>query len=168
MKRNTSKKGLLKRKKNQIYLDDFKTQFYGKLRKDNRWVKIAGLMPWVEIEERYAKNFTEKTGVEAINAQTVYICIVPTKEFQVRTCSKREWITHCISCCADKDSALKNWMERDALIGQKALRDAKNWGYPYLVVDGISGLEENFTFVEKVFKFPSNTPLAFHFLISQT
>ena len=56
----------------QIYLDDFKTQFYGKLRKDNRWIKIAELMPWVEIEERYAKNFTEKTGVEAINARIAF------------------------------------------------------------------------------------------------
>ena len=35
------------------------------LRSDNRWVKLAGLMPWEEIEERYSCNFTAADGQEA-------------------------------------------------------------------------------------------------------
>jgi hypothetical protein len=57
---------------NQLFLDDFKTQFYGKLRKDNRWVRMSELIPWLEIEEHYAKNFTNDTGVEAISARIAF------------------------------------------------------------------------------------------------
>jgi hypothetical protein len=56
----------------QLYLDDFKTQFYGKLRKDNRWVKMAALIPWDDIEEMYSKNFVEGLGAEAINARIAF------------------------------------------------------------------------------------------------
>lgn len=35
------------------------------LRSDNRWVKLAVLMPWKEIEERYSQNFEADKGQEA-------------------------------------------------------------------------------------------------------
>ncbi len=37
--------------------DDFFLPFGGKLNKDNRWVKMEALIPWWELEERYAKHF---------------------------------------------------------------------------------------------------------------
>ena len=40
---------------------EFEVPFGGKLSADNRWVKIASLIPWNEFEAEYAKNFpTEK------------------------------------------------------------------------------------------------------------
>jgi hypothetical protein len=39
--------------------EDFYLPFGGKLRSENRWVKLAKLIPWGEIEEQYAANFTD-------------------------------------------------------------------------------------------------------------
>ena len=37
--------------------DDFFLPFGGKLNKENRWVKLEGIIPWWELEDRYAKSF---------------------------------------------------------------------------------------------------------------
>jgi IS5 family transposase len=39
--------------------EDFYLPFGGRLRSDNRWVKLAKLIPWGEIEEQYADNFAD-------------------------------------------------------------------------------------------------------------
>lgn len=44
---------------------DFYLPFGGRLRADNRWVKLANIIPWDEIEEKYASLFTEGKGVPA-------------------------------------------------------------------------------------------------------
>jgi hypothetical protein len=36
--------------------------FGGKLNVENRWVKLSGMMPWEELEERYRKYFSEGMG----------------------------------------------------------------------------------------------------------
>lgn len=41
----------------QTALEDFMLPFGGKLSAENRWVKLAKLMPWDLIEDIYAKNF---------------------------------------------------------------------------------------------------------------
>lgn len=46
----------------QISLTDFNTPVGMKLNPDNRWVKKAELIPWDEIEQRYAKLFTNRKG----------------------------------------------------------------------------------------------------------
>lgn len=46
------------RKENQIMIsDDFFLPFGGKLDPENRWVKMASIVPWHEAEEEYAMNF---------------------------------------------------------------------------------------------------------------
>ncbi|KJS77429.1 MAG: transposase [Desulfotomaculum sp. BICA1-6] len=50
---------------NQYYLEEFILPFEGKLRADNRWVKLAKLIPWKSIEERYANRFTSHRGQKA-------------------------------------------------------------------------------------------------------
>ena len=47
----------------QISLTDFNTPVGMKLNPDNRWVKKAELIPWDEIEQRYAKLFTNRFSV---------------------------------------------------------------------------------------------------------
>jgi hypothetical protein len=46
----------------QITVYDFVLPFGGKLREDNRWVKKATLIPWDEIEEKYACLFPSLVG----------------------------------------------------------------------------------------------------------
>ena len=46
----------------QISLTDFEQPMGMKLREDNRWVKKAQIIPWVNIENRYAALFPSKTG----------------------------------------------------------------------------------------------------------
>jgi hypothetical protein len=46
-----------KRNREQISIDDFIPPFGGKLLADNRWVKLARVIPWERIEERYAVRF---------------------------------------------------------------------------------------------------------------
>jgi len=42
----------------QMTIEDFILPFEGKLKADNRWVKMAEIIPWDEIEQEYAKSGT--------------------------------------------------------------------------------------------------------------
>ena len=46
-------------------LENFELPFGGKLSEDNRWVIMAKLIPWSEVEEEYAKKFTLEIGAPA-------------------------------------------------------------------------------------------------------
>ena len=48
---------LRKRDREQMTVDDFVGPIGGKLSADNRWVKMAEVMPWDLIEEIYSKSF---------------------------------------------------------------------------------------------------------------
>jgi IS5 family transposase len=50
---------IYRKQKNQPMFEDFYLPFGGKLRSDNRWVRLAKLIPWEEIEEQYADNFAD-------------------------------------------------------------------------------------------------------------
>ena len=43
----------------QPEFEDFYLPFGGKLRSENRWVRLSKLIPWEEIEKEYAKQFAE-------------------------------------------------------------------------------------------------------------
>ena len=45
--------------------ENFELPFGGKLAQDNRWVIMAKLIPWTEVEEEYAKKFTLLLGAPA-------------------------------------------------------------------------------------------------------
>ena len=53
----------------QISLTDFNTPVGMKLNPDNRWVKKAELIPWDEIEQRYAKLFTNRIKTDSLSKQ---------------------------------------------------------------------------------------------------
>ena len=46
----------------QISLADFKQPVGMNLKESNRWVKKAQTIPWLDIEKRYAKLFTNRKG----------------------------------------------------------------------------------------------------------
>jgi transposase, IS5 family len=45
--------------------ESFELPWDGKLAEDNRWVRMAKLIPWSEFEEEYAQNFTQEMGAPA-------------------------------------------------------------------------------------------------------
>ena len=45
--------------------ETFELPFEGKLCEENRWVRMANLIPWSEFEEEYAQNFSEEMGAPA-------------------------------------------------------------------------------------------------------
>lgn len=53
---------MYKYKSGQISITDFGQPLGMQLNENNRWVKKAELIPWNEIEKRYAKLFKSKTG----------------------------------------------------------------------------------------------------------
>ena len=46
----------------QLTLDDFILPFSGKLSAENRWVQLAKIIPWDEIEKDYAFMFPSNRG----------------------------------------------------------------------------------------------------------
>jgi hypothetical protein len=51
--------------KEQLEFEDFYLPFGGKLRGDNRWVRLAKIIPWEELEEEYAGLFSDTMGAPA-------------------------------------------------------------------------------------------------------
>ncbi|NEZ56884.1 IS5 family transposase [Adonisia turfae] len=49
----------------QLSFEDFYLPFGGKLSSENRWVKLAEMIPWDEFESTYASQFSEDMGAPA-------------------------------------------------------------------------------------------------------
>lgn len=65
-----------------------------------------------------------------------YICMTPTKEFQIEHYRKREWVPYVLEGCSDKEKAFENWMDRDVLFAETVRRQCENANYKSIVVDG--------------------------------
>ncbi len=61
-----------KQDRNQLSLEDFIMPFGGKLRANNRWVKLAAIMPWDFIEDVYAESMSENDGAPAIASRIAF------------------------------------------------------------------------------------------------
>ena len=65
-----------KRNREQIslseYVENFNMPFGGKLRKENRWVKLAEMMPWDFIEDVYLESMSEEDGAPALNSRIAF------------------------------------------------------------------------------------------------
>lgn len=46
------------------------------LNPDNRWVKLAGIIPWSSVEDVYAANFTSHTGPQALPARMAFASLI--------------------------------------------------------------------------------------------
>lgn len=85
-------------------------------------------------------------------AKNEYVCIVPTKEFQIEKYSQRPFVPYILEGCSDKNQAFQNWMERDALFAIDVVKSANQLGYTSIIVDGNTSIEENLTIVENIFE----------------
>ena len=55
----------------QLSIEEFRTPFYRGLDKNNRWVKLAQMIPWDDFAKIYAKALCEDFGRPAIDARVV-------------------------------------------------------------------------------------------------
>lgn len=56
---------------NQLSIEEFQTPFQLKLDKDNRWVKLSGIIPWDELSGIYYQSMSFDQGAPAIDARIV-------------------------------------------------------------------------------------------------
>jgi IS5 family transposase len=61
-----------KQDKAQLTMDEFDIPFGDGLNANNRWIKIAKLIPWDFIEEQYAKSFSEEVGRPSIPSRIAF------------------------------------------------------------------------------------------------
>lgn len=55
----------------QITIEEFKTPFEIKLDKENRWAKLAEMIPWDDLADIYYQSLSKKMGPPAIDARIV-------------------------------------------------------------------------------------------------
>ena len=53
------------------------------LNEDNRWVKLAGLIPWSRVEDEYRKNFSVNRGEQAKSARLALGCLIVKEQLQL-------------------------------------------------------------------------------------
>ncbi|HUX55925.1 MAG TPA: transposase [Bacteroidales bacterium] len=56
---------------NQLTLEGFKHPFYKHLKLDNRWVKLAGVIPWNELARIYSRNLDPDAGRLSVDIRMV-------------------------------------------------------------------------------------------------
>jgi hypothetical protein len=61
---------------NQLTLNGFSTPFENELSPDNRWVKLAALVPWDELAAVYCEKLSDTSGREGIDARMVIGAII--------------------------------------------------------------------------------------------
>jgi IS5 family transposase len=61
-----------KRHNGQLSIEEFHVTFGGTLDPNNRWVVISSLMPWEELEETYAPQFSPTTGAPAKSVRLAF------------------------------------------------------------------------------------------------
>ena len=64
----------------QLSMEEFFQPFGGRLRKDNRWVRLAAIMPWEYIEKVYIQSLSGEAGRPAIPSRIAFGAIF-IKEF---------------------------------------------------------------------------------------
>ena len=72
---------------NQLKFEDFIFP-YGKLNENNRWVKLSKIIPWDDVESKYAKKFRKKGNP----AKNVRIALGTLIIQQTLNCSDRELV----------------------------------------------------------------------------
>ena len=74
---------MYKRHTGQLSLLD-EPEFFGTipLNPKNEWVRLGKLIPWMEFEERYAKNFESTTGQPAISARMALASVLIKQRYK--------------------------------------------------------------------------------------
>ena len=66
-----------------INFDEFFLPFGGKLDGNNRWVKLASLIPWDQFEDEYAEQFSSTTGAGALPFRVAFGSLIIKERLRV-------------------------------------------------------------------------------------
>ncbi len=88
-------------------------------------------------------------GLKVPNDRLIYM--IPTREFQVKKYSEREFIKYILAECDEPEVAFKNWMERDHQFGQIVGTQAKAYDSKILTIDGSNSIEETADSIKRHF-----------------
>lgn len=88
-------------------------------------------------------------------ALEAYVCITPSKQFQIEHYRQREWVQYVLHDCSDPQKAFENWMERDALFAEHVRRKCDELGVFSFVTDGTQTIKEQIEKVIRIFQFQS-------------
>lgn len=80
----------------------------------------------------------KELGVE----QSRYVCLVPSRVFQMTEYAKRPWVDFVLEECSDREAAFGNWMERDVIFARQVTAMARRLHYKTVINDGSSTVEE--------------------------
>lgn len=95
----------------QLEFENFYLPFGGKLRSDNRWVKLAKVIPWEELEEHYARVFSKDKGAPAktfrmaLGALIIKEKLNISDEETVEQIRENPYLQYFIGCAEYKDEA---------------------------------------------------------------
>lgn len=65
----------------QLEFVEFSLPFEGKLSRDNKWVRLAALVPWEQFEDRYQKNFSDSgVGHPALSVRMALAALIVKEE----------------------------------------------------------------------------------------
>jgi len=64
--------------------DKFDMVFGGKLNRQNRWVILADLIPWDEVEAKYSKLFVTNNGRPALPVRVPLGALIVREEENIR------------------------------------------------------------------------------------
>jgi hypothetical protein len=74
-----------RRRKNQLAFHDWAIGFSGaRINPENRWVKLANIVPWDLVDQLYAENFIDSlTGHPAIESRIAFGALIIKQEFRL-------------------------------------------------------------------------------------
>ena len=81
------------------------------MNRENRWVKKADLIPWEEIEERYAELFPGHTGMPAKPLRVALGSLLIQKQYDYSDRELVEQITEKPAECGNSGTVYKNASE---------------------------------------------------------
>lgn len=80
-----------------------------------------------------------------------YVCIVPTKAFQIDNYKKRDWAKEYLKSISQPQLAFDNWMARDASFAIQVSKQARENNMNIIVVDGSKSIQDNYDIVVEMF-----------------
>ena len=108
----------------------------------------AGQGPIIMEGAAFLPELVHRWGVKEHQA----VFLVPTKAFQLKFYSQRDWVQPILDECMDPDQAFANWMERDHRFGLDVIQKAYSIGYPTITVDGSADLAQTYQWVLEHFR----------------
>ncbi len=80
-----------------------------------------------------------------------YVCMLPTRSFQMKEFSERGWLTRYLGGTSDPDQALTNWLERDARFSQIVREEAVQNEQNLIIVDGEQDIDKVYEHIKEMF-----------------